>query len=236
MSRQYSADDSPNLDEDEGEYDQQQDHVDEHVGDDNEEEETEMDQDDEDTEPRVLSQEEIEKRNAAYGTITRSQSELDLRQAAMTPPPGNGSTKKRKNSLLSVREESEDEPPPSQQQQNAGKPKSFSARKMSMADLGMATFKYPTQFDEVDGEDEEDENGDAPGAFKRPKSAFTLARTDLMSRDWQAEIEGLEAVVRLIKWHRVTILRANDPSSSLSHCISTRVLFLQSPYINCRKH
>ena len=206
MSRQYSADDSPNLDEDEGEYDPQQDHVDEHVGDDNEEEETEMDQDDEDTEPRVLSQEEIEKRNAAYGTITRSQSELDLRQAAMTPPPGNGSTKKRKNSLLSVREESEDEPPPSQQQQqqNAGKPKSFSARKMSMADLGMATFNYPTQFDEVDGEDEEDENGDAPGAFKRPKSAFTLARTDLTSRDWQAEIEGLEAVVRLIKWHRVT--------------------------------
>ncbi len=29
----------------------------------------------------------MKKRTAAYGTIPRSQSELDLRQAAMTPPP-----------------------------------------------------------------------------------------------------------------------------------------------------
>ena len=36
---------------------------------------------------RVLSPEEVKKRTAAYGTIPRSQSELDLRQAAMTPPP-----------------------------------------------------------------------------------------------------------------------------------------------------
>jgi hypothetical protein len=34
-----------------------------------------------------LSPEEVKKRTAAYGTIPRSQSELDLRQAAMTPPP-----------------------------------------------------------------------------------------------------------------------------------------------------
>ena len=202
MSRQYSADDSPSLDEEEGEYgdeEEQEDHMD-----DQEEEETEMEQDDEDSEPRVLTQEEVQKRKKAYGTIPRSQSELDLRQAAMTPPPPGGSTKKRKNSLLSVKEENEDETPPLQQHQNGGKPKSFSARKMCLADLGLATFKYPTQFDEVDGEDEEDEDGDAPGAFKRPKSAFALAKTDMTSREWQAEIEGLEAIVRLIKWHRVS--------------------------------
>jgi hypothetical protein len=207
MNRQYSAEDSPSLDEEEGEYDdgEQQDNEDENVVED-EDEETEMDQDDEETAPRVLSQEQIQKRNEAYGTIPRSQSELDLRQAAMTPPPPGGGTKKRKNSLLSVKEENEDEPSPSKQQQrNDGKPKSFSARKMSLADMGLTTFNYPTQFDEVDGEDEEDENGDEPGAFKRPKSAFALAKTDLTSREWQAEIEGLEAVVRLIKWHRVII-------------------------------
>ena len=68
---------------------------------------------------------------------------------------------------------------------------------MSLADMGLSTLKYETQFDEVD-EEGGDEDGDAPGAFKRPKSAFTLARTDLKSREWQSEIEGIEAVVRFV--------------------------------------
>ncbi len=51
--------------------------------------------------------------------------------------------------------------------------------------------------------DNEDEGDDAPGAFKRPKSAFTLARSDLKSKEWQSEIEGLEAMVRLFKWHKL---------------------------------
>jgi hypothetical protein len=70
-----------------------------------------------------------------------------------------GGQQRRKNSLLSVQEEDGDDddvppPPPSQQQQQqgsdkSGKNKGFSARKMSIADLGLATSKYATQFDEV---------------------------------------------------------------------------------------
>jgi hypothetical protein len=70
--------------------------------------------------------------------------------------------------------------------EKSGAKKPFSSRRMSLADLGLATLRYPTQFDEVD----EDEDGDAPGAFKRPKSAFALAKSDLKSKDWQSEIEG----------------------------------------------
>ena len=75
--------------------------------------------------------------------------------------PTKGGQQRRKNSLLSVQEEDDDDdddvppPPPSQQQQQqgndkSGKNKGFSARKMSIADLGIATSKYATQFDEVD--------------------------------------------------------------------------------------
>ena len=155
------------------------------------------DDDEDDGEPRVLTEEEIQKRNEAYGTIPRSQSELDLRAAAATPPPAQG----RKNSLLSVQEEDDSDdgeaPTSTGQQQeqqqgqkdNSGKSKKFSAKKMSLADPGLAKSKYPTQFDDVD--DEGDDDGDAPGAFKRPKSAFTLAKSDLKSKDWQSEIEGI---------------------------------------------
>jgi hypothetical protein len=141
-----------------------------------------------------LSQQEIQKRTEAYGTITRSQSELDLRAAAATPPPGEN---RRKQSLFSVREEGDDDddeaPPPAGNKKQAdssggGKKSGFSARKMSLADMGLATLKYPTQFDDVDDDDEAD--GDAPGAFKRPKSALNLAKSDLKSKDWQSEIEG----------------------------------------------
>jgi hypothetical protein len=67
------------------------------------------------------------------------------------------------------------------------KSKGFSAKKMSLADMGLSTLKYETQFDEVDEEGDDEDDGDAPGAFKRPKSAFALAKTDLKSKDWHAE-------------------------------------------------
>ena len=165
-------------------------------------EELEMEQDGDESEPRVLSQAEIAKRNTAYGTIPRSQSELDLRAAAATPPPGgNGNTQKRKKSLLSVREEDSDDEAENyrhqNQKQNDKSGKGFSAKKMSMSDMGLVKSKYPTQFDDVDDDDEED--GDAPGAFKRPKSAFHLAKSDLKSKDWQSEIEG-KIFKRLRAW------------------------------------
>ncbi len=127
---------------------------------------------------------------------------------------------KRKNSLLSVKEENDDTdddaaPAPARKKASGdastGKSKGFSAKKMSLADMGLSTLKYETQFDEVDEEGDDDDDGDAPGAFKRPKSAFALAKTDLKSKDWHAEIEGIEAVVRLVKWHRDVIVPEIDP-------------------------
>ena len=46
----------------------------------------------------------------------------------------------------------------------------------------------------------------APGAFVRPSSAFSMARQDLNSKDWQSEVEGLEAIIRLIIYHQDIIL------------------------------
>ena len=70
---------------------------------------------------------------------------------------------------------------PSEEKSNANqteqKPKSenvkFSFRKHSMADLGLAKPRV-TQFDEEEEDLEEGE--EAPGAFKRPSSAFKLAK------------------------------------------------------------
>ena len=53
-----------------------------------------------------------------------------------------------------------------------------------------------------------DEN--APGAFVRPSSAYCMAKEDLNSKDWQSEIEGLEAIVRLLTYHQDIIMADID--------------------------
>ncbi len=59
---------------------------------------------------------------------------------------------------------------------------------------------------------------EAPGAFKRPHSAYKLARNDLKSSHWQTEIEGLAAIVRLIKYHPDIILEdLNEVVKDLNH-------------------
>ena len=57
-------------------------------------------------------------------------------------------------------------------QKSSKKGQSF--KKNSLVSLGLATGDYSTQFDEED--DEGLEESEAPGAFKRPQSAYKLAR------------------------------------------------------------
>ena len=52
--------------------------------------------------------------------------------------------------------------------------KGQSFKKNSLVSLGLATGDYSTQFDEEDNEGSEE--SEAPGAFKRPESAYKLAR------------------------------------------------------------
>ena len=61
-----------------------------------------------------------------------------------------------------------------------------------------------------------DEN--APGAFVRPNSAYCMAKEDLNSKDWQSEVEGLEAIVRLLTYHQDMIMADIDVlTQSLVH-------------------
>ena len=50
----------------------------------------------------------------------------------------------------------------------------------------------------------------APGAFVRPNSAYCMAKEDLNSKDWQSEVEGLEAIVRLLTYHQDMIMADID--------------------------
>jgi hypothetical protein len=63
--------------------------------------------------------------------------------------------------------------------------------------LGLAKTELHTLFDEEEGVKDEE----APGSFRRPDSAYRLAKIDLNSELWQTEIDGLDAIVRLIRWH-----------------------------------
>ncbi len=54
-------------------------------------------------------------------------------------------------------------------------------KKSSLASLGLAKKKYNLLFDDEDGVDDDE----APGAFKRPHSAYRLARKDLKSNKWE---------------------------------------------------
>ncbi len=82
---------------------------------------------------------------------------------------------------------------------NSGGAKS-AFRKESIYGLGLLPEekKVKTVFDE---EDELDDDV-APGAFNHPADAFDMARKDLQSKQWQTEIDGLEALLRLVKYHR----------------------------------
>ena len=60
-----------------------------------------------------------------------------------------------------------------QQQEAGGVDKKPSLKLNSLVTLGLVKGNHPTQFDE---EDEEEDGDEMPGAFKRPKSAYKLAR------------------------------------------------------------
>ena len=73
-----------------------------------------------------------------------------------------------------VSSQSKDEKGQMQSRDKKSQPTS-SFKRNSLVQLGRVNGQHPTQFDEEDDGMEEDEEL-APGAFKRPKSAYKLAR------------------------------------------------------------
>ena len=116
-------------------------------------------------------------RQNTYDTLPRSVSEVSLQnnnsQQPVRPDTGRVTVIDPigESRLKSPSEEK------TQTNQSEEKPKSenvkLSFRKHSMADLGLAKPRF-TQFDEEEEDLEEGE--EAPGAFKRPSSAFKLAK------------------------------------------------------------
>jgi len=75
-------------------------------------------------------------------------------------------------------------------------------KKASLADLGLARSDPRTLFDDDEGV----EDDEARGSFRHPDEAYRLAKRDLKSKQWKTEIDGLDAIVRLIKWHQEIIV------------------------------
>ena len=69
---------------------------------------------------------------------------------------------------------------PEKGQKNRGKEAAKSSwKKNSLVSLGLSSGDYTTQFDEEENEGLEDyDDGEAPGGFRRPSSAYKLARYD----------------------------------------------------------
>ena len=78
---------------------------------------------------------------------------------------------------------------------------------VSAVKLGLAPWdSHPTQFGGVLSGDDPT----SPGAFRQPDTAFMMAQEDLASTDWQSEVDGLGAMVRLIVFHPDLILAHAD--------------------------
>ncbi|XP_059088939.1 TOG array regulator of axonemal microtubules protein 1-like [Tigriopus californicus] len=153
---------------------------------------------------RNWTPEELRLRDAKYDSFTVSQSQLDLRAAAATPP---SQRRRRKMSLPNVKEEEQDEEDQEDEEDertldrsNQNSPRrrnnDNAFKRTSLALMGQASGEVKTLFDNEDMNDDE-----APGAFKNPKVAFAQAQDDLKSNKWQTELDGLDAIVRLIKYH-----------------------------------
>ena len=114
-------------------------------------------------------------RQNTYDTLPRSVSEVSLQNNNSQQPvrPDTG----RVTVIDPIGESRLKSPSEEKSNANQEKPKSenvkLSFRKHSMADLGLAKPRV-TQFDEEEEDLEEGE--EAPGAFKRPWSAFKLAK------------------------------------------------------------
>ena len=75
-----------------------------------------------------------------------------------------------------------------------------SFKKSSISGLGLSRPKK-SRFKTVFDREEELDDEEAPGGFRRPEEAFEMARNDLRSKEWQTEIDGLEALLRLVRFH-----------------------------------
>ena len=145
---------------------------------------------------RAFTEKERQDREDKYDTRTKRESMLDLRAAAATPP-----FQRRKKSLNSIREEDFEEG----EQQRGGNGQSARGgggdpglKKCSLIYLNLGrNYEYKTLFDE----DENLSDDQIAGMFKKPEEAYEMALKDMKSKEWKTEIDGLDAIVRITKYH-----------------------------------
>ena len=124
---------------------------------------------------RELTEKEKKEREATYSAKTKSQSIVDLKKAAKSKKGGKDAKKKDKKK----------------------KKEDTELKQSSLTMLGMGGSTFKTLFDEEEGASDDE----IPGAFNNPEKAFNMAKKDMNSKQWQTEVDGMEAIVRLIKYH-----------------------------------
>ena len=123
---------------------------------------------------REISDKEKKERDATYDAKTKSQSIVDLKKAAKGKKDKKGKDKGKKK-----------------------KKEDTELKQNSLTMMGLGGTTFATLFDDEEGANDDD----LPGAFNNPEKAFKMAKKDMNSKQWQLEIDGMEAIVRLIKYH-----------------------------------
>ena len=112
----------------------------------------------------------IRKPASAYDTIPRSMSEVSVREMANDASVPLSAVQEKRAGESSVPEQAQ-----SKDERTVAKDKK-SLKRNSLVTLGLLKGHHPTQFDEEDDHKGDQGEDDGPGAFKRPKSAYKLAR------------------------------------------------------------
>ena len=81
-----------------------------------------------------------------------------------------------------------------------------SFKKISLYQLGLRISAKSAEKKTVFDDDENLTDQEAKGEFKHPEDAYRVAKRDLRSEQWQTEVDGLAALVRLVEYHPDLIL------------------------------
>ena len=130
----------------------------------------------------------------AYSTRRRSESFHDIQAAGRALP------NIRKDKWWGREERSFAQKGLSKLEEKSSNAADPSFKKSSISGMGLSRPKK-SRFKTVFDREEELDDEEAPGGFRRPEEAFEMARNDLRSKEWQTEIDGLEALLRLVRFH-----------------------------------
>ena len=119
-------------------------------------------------------------------------------EALLSPHPDDGSDSERSEAYetISRSESMTDLRIEKDKSKKSPKKSKYDSKKSSLISLSLDSFNHTTMFDK-----DNDEDNDAPGAFKNPEAALKTALEDLQSDNWQIEVSGLSAIIRVSVWN-----------------------------------